>query len=1026
MNNYTKIQGKITNDNDFIRIGGEIASAPLNENFRRLINAVTISNMNLIYPEENGIVSTVEDMYAIENPLNAQTCYVISSGAFYRYAVKDNEWHKIMDIGQTFRQGFLNSGLVVAEDKINYVEKKILRIPKMLLYFKNKEGDGRYLKGMYLFEEKELNVATLIDGTGAYSILVDANQKYYIVSGMPLIDDPNKIYLGSFLIDKDNKMLSDFIFTIPDIAYTADRGQFILKGGDCSGCNLLPSKTGGKKVNRNSGLYYDEGVNYTIGDTTNFPIDTDNGSNFDIKIFESVAPLTDLYYGTPSDFLNNEISKTNELIIDKYWSEDERSLLDVPSGYYTIQNHFITPNGNNIILYGDELYNSLTDAISNLNKVYGLSVDFPYVEVTRIVVGNVEDFSTDNTDTCQFFTLGRLAQVGTISPKFGDDEFLIYSGDADDTTPSSIKFDLADLQENQFNSIYNLGILPFTVERQLFSLNKKYTTDDIIEEVSTVSSSQRAYGEKYGYQLADNVDLDYLVDRVSNIEKEIWNIYDVNNTQRYNQSIRYRLHHHDLILDDHTIMLSNHENRVASLEQNRVRKETTINGYTLGDTTNVDEKKAIQIMTGDINEGFGKGEVKNLWYTEDRVSANTKVAAATAHINTKSANDSATTHIKINPHNLSTDDINYLTDTTKVFITPEEERRIRSDRLPENTIEEIENLDNTKIDSISIQKIDGNSIETTGTITNIGNVKGLRIYEDGVNLSVNDGIATLECVGQTDYDSLMFKSRYASLENEYPELFGGYVDNAVNAEYANNVNGIEDASANQYYGTNNNSEVGIYDLPKYITTADAEGWTDLNQVIFVPVNGSITEEHLSNDLSNKINNNYHSVYDNGTLISNEINSFNFGNNLRVDIDGNKVTINGVGGTGSGENRLVNLDDVDISYSGNSGKVLTVNEEETGIILSDSLDMKRYMLKSVYVDPDNIYNIRKATLADNSLKVNNKEVDNTSITEGLWTASQIISNTSLQIRNEGVNTYSGITVPEDTLGKNGDIYVLIEE
>ena len=93
-----------------------------------------------------------------------------------------------------------------------------------------------------------------------------------------------------------------------------------------------------------------------------------------------------------------------------------------------------------------------------------------------------------------------------------------------------------------------------------------------------------------------------------------------------------------------------------------------------------------------------------------------------------------------------------------------------------------------------------------------------------------------------------------------------------------------------------------------------------------------------------------------------------------------------------------------------------------------------MLKAVYVDSTDISKIKKAVQADtatlantanNALKVNNKEVDNTSKTEGLWTASQIISNTTSQIQNEGVNTYSGTTVPSDTLGKNGDIYVLIE-
>ena len=95
---------------DFIRIGGEIVSAPLNENFRRLRNDISVANANLVFSDTDGIKNTLDDMYAIQEPENAQVCYVVSSGEMYRYATGDNEWHKIMDIGQTFRQGFLNSG----------------------------------------------------------------------------------------------------------------------------------------------------------------------------------------------------------------------------------------------------------------------------------------------------------------------------------------------------------------------------------------------------------------------------------------------------------------------------------------------------------------------------------------------------------------------------------------------------------------------------------------------------------------------------------------------------------------------------------------------------------------------------------------------------------------------------------------------------------------------------------------------------------------------------------------------------
>ena len=76
---------------DFIRIGGPIVSSPLNENFRRLANAISMANVNLVFPEDNGVVSTVADMYAVPDPLDGQVCYVVSSGEFYRYSKTDNQ-----------------------------------------------------------------------------------------------------------------------------------------------------------------------------------------------------------------------------------------------------------------------------------------------------------------------------------------------------------------------------------------------------------------------------------------------------------------------------------------------------------------------------------------------------------------------------------------------------------------------------------------------------------------------------------------------------------------------------------------------------------------------------------------------------------------------------------------------------------------------------------------------------------------------------------------------------------------------
>ena len=1026
---------------DFIRIGGEIISSPLNENFRRLLNAISIANVNLVFPEENGVVNTVADMYAIPNPQSAQTCYVISSGELYRYDKSgEGRWVKIADFGNTFRQGFLNSGAVVVAAPLEKSAAHTISIPDILVYYKNKDGDGKYLKGMYSIEAQTLDVSAY-NTPGVYSIYANIHDRVspnYIVSGgMPTEDRVEQIYIGSFLVDISTDVMEDFVFTIPDMAYTADRGMFYIDGGQANGLNLVGSTTHDTKVNRKSGFYYDEGINYPTGPIASYPVNVDNASNYNLKEYNAESPVDTLYYMIPEGGLTKPILAANGLIINKYWDLDVQELRTVEEGYFTIQQHLVTPNGQNIILYGTKVYNSLADAISSLNNVYGTDINFPYIEATRMVVGNMPDFDSGESTHVSYFTLGRLAQVGTVSPVFADNIFTIYDGSNLDTTPASIQFNLDDLGAEYDTSLgyYKLSVLPYDVERQLFSMPNKYIIDGTIESVTQTEEDTRDYPTS-GYKIADDKDLDYLASRVADIEAEIWKTYNAQ-ASRYEQGIRKRIYDAETRLDADDVTLANHNNRITANEQNKVNKTTTINGYRLGDTTGISEAKAITLVTGDIAEGIGSGSVVNQWFTQERVSNNTDVIAAKAHADTLSATDDAEDHVKVNPHNLSTDDINYLIDTTKVFVTPEEERRIKADRLPDNTIQALADLDAKNMDNIPISKLGGNREAPTGTETLLGNFKSLKFFEDGVDFDVssNGETLTLNIRGQLDDNTVMMKNRYATLEAEYPSLYGGYVDNAVNAEFAYNVAGIEEANANQYYGTDSVGTVGIHDLPIYVSTVNQGSFASLDQIIFVPVDGSVEERHLTSTLADKINNNYHTIYDGGTLKSAEINTFKFGNNLTVDIDGHAATINATGSGGQSVTEFANLDDVDVVYTNNAGKMLVVNNDENGIVLASTPSFNDFMRKSIYVSPTDLSKVRKAEQADNAtlaatatnaLAVNSKVVNDADTSSAsLWTAAQIISDVSSQISSEGVQTYSGTTVPSSSLGKNGDLYILIE-
>lgn len=1029
---------------DFKRIGGEIVSAPINENFRRLRNEISISNVNMVFSDTDAVKNTITDMIDIQSPQNAQVCYVISSGEFYRYSEGDETWHKIMDIGQTFRQGFLNSGAVVLENYITLKEgsSTVLNMPAMLVYFKSQPGDERYLKGMYLVEEKEFDVAQYLTGANAYTVVVDFRGLYSLIPGMPDKDDPDHVFIGTILVDSKNKIIPQFIYTLPDMAYTADRGQFLLNGGQAEGMSLDPSSASNIAVSRRGGYYYDEGINFIMGETHDYPANTDSGANYNLKFYEAETDAT-LIYMAPVNSLSNDLEESKGLIYNKYW--DGSKITDVEEGYFTIQKHLVTPNGQNIILYGDQTYNSITDAEAHLNDSYTLEVNFPHVEATRIIVGNVAGFTSTNDSVCRTYVMTRLTQAGTISPQFSDNLFRIYSGDTNDITPSMIKFDLGELQKAAYNKTYNLVVAPHTTTREYFSLDK-YFNDGTNEgtgipgtDASPISSTDTRSYNGDGYLVADNRDLEDAKERIGRIEKEIWALLDTTTQDKYKQSIRYRLYDIEGRLDGHDNTLTNYDLRMKWLEENKVYKGTTVNGYVLGDDNNKDEVQAVKIYTGDIEEGKGLNATSNQWFTEQRVRDVDWVSSAHEHEETLSQKDAAASHTVVNPHNLSTDDIHYLEGSQKVFVTPEEAARIHSSKLPENTIQALADLDAKNMDAIKIDVIDGASDTTTGKITQLGNVTDLRFYERGTRLNVSeDGkTLTIECIGQADEDIMMMRNRYATQEMAdptNPEL-KYTVDKAVTAIAASAIHGIASAGKDKYYGTDKEGIPGIYDIQKFVTTASVDSFTDIDQVTFVPVDGSVIEAHLHKDLADKINNNYHKIYSTGVLSSDVINTLNFGDNLTVTVEGNVATINAEAANSSAVKNFANLADVNVTYTGNEGRMLVVNDTGDGVVVSDTPSLDEYMLESVYVDTNDVTKVKKAVkadratnadLADNALKLANKMADDSKNTDAvLWSAAKIISNTSSQIASEGVNTYSGTSAPANSLGKDGDIYVLIE-
>ena len=1044
---------------DFVRIGGEIVSGPLNENFRKLANSISISNVNLIFSEENGVVNTIYDMEAIQSPENGQACYVVSSGELYRYNKKEHEWLKIADFGQTFRQGFLNSGAVVLEDyvKLKDGSTSILSMPSMLVYFKNKEGDERYLKGMYLIPAKEVDFSDKIESAMAYSITVNEKGEYDIITGLPKEDNPNKVYIGTFLTNDKKKITREFIYTLPDMAYTADRGNFLINGGQASGLTLYAHKDGGKKVSRKSGFYYDEGINFSIGQTENFPVDNDNGSNYDLKGFEAEELTDELIYLTPEKSLENDIIITPELIINKYWNGKE--LVSVPEGMATIQHHLVTPNGQNIILYGNKYYNSFADAVMNLNSVGALELNFPFVEATRIVVVNTPGFTTGSDRLCNFYALTRLAQVGTISPVFSDAAFELYSGDGRDNSPSRLRFTLNELQEDKFEGLFTVAIPKYKANRFGYSLDYKFKSQDypeIIEVVEDDTIPLREYIANAGFVVGDAQDIIDIHNRVANIEEEIWENYR-DNKDIYDQSIRYRLDQIESNVKDNTNDININKTNIENLFKQKVDKATVINEYVLGEENDI-AARTITLRTGDIEEGYKQNDPKTgiryEWYTNKKVSDHPEVKAAYEHSTIKSEDNNANSHTLVNPHNLSTDDLVVLSDTNRMFLTTDEKERIDLKKLPADTWKEIRelqaadaNLDAKKIEHVVISTLNRDNSE----VSHIGNAKELRFITDGavVTASSDGSIATVECVGQ--HHGLMKESIYATKALANPKEYSGCVDRAYETLYARDIHGIEAAGPNQYYGKDKNGNRGLHDLPTYVSSRQlGEEFDNVDEGFMIPKAGSVSEDSLTTDLKNKINNNYHTILSDGDTISTQTNTFQFGDNLIATPSETNPNVIIVKATGVLSNeavtKFVNLSDIDVGYSGNAGKMLIINDDETGITVDNAPVMADYMKKVDYckgdiekvdnaihadeadhaTNADQAGQAQNAKISENSVLLDSAPLKNDEQGYTIWTSDKIVSNTSAQIQAEGISVLHGTSVPSNSLGKDGDIYILIEE
>lgn len=161
---------------------------------------------------------------------------------------------------------------------------------------------------------------------------------------------------------------------------------------------------------------------------------------------------------------------------------------------------------------------------------------------------------------------------------------------------------------------------------------------------------------------------------------------------------------------------------------------------------------------------------------------------------------------------------------------------------------------------------------------------------------------------------------------------------------------------------------------------------------------------------------------------NNINEWNFGDNLTVTVNEGRATIN-ASVAGYGVSNFVNLADVYLEYNDdNLGKMPVLDKDPNGVyrLVWGVSNMKNVMRSQDYVGPNATQQVHSADLADSATTANTLQNlysvnDGTTSASALWTSSRIV-----QEINKGVKVYSGTSTPTSSIGKDGDLYILLNE
>lgn len=376
----------------------------------------------------------------------------------------------------------LNStGVVVTDADLSKVETNILHIPNLSLYFKDRNDIGDMQIGVVICPEQTVEVPIPTeDGIVTYSVYIGIDGTVMFDKDMPSRMFNDKILLGFVCLDENGELAENFIFTSMQMATT----DMMSRQEDL----LFPNNgifTGGQIEGNAGSLSLNKTKYYSVSEGVE-PTEIDNPHLH----YEEATALVPFYQIVPNGVLEiDELVLQTDIDPNNYSLDGVRT--EVDDGMFTIQRFLALNNGFSLVVYGEEMFDTMDSALIAVNNLQFSTIDIPSTETNRIIIQKGCLDLTDATQ-CRIVYINNNSSGGSGSSareQFSDRDFVLFNAD---NSSKQIKFDLSGLSAN--------------ISRQLKPLNKSYTIADDADVQDLYDRTKIPYLTS-GFVKTDNTDI---------------------------------------------------------------------------------------------------------------------------------------------------------------------------------------------------------------------------------------------------------------------------------------------------------------------------------------------------------------------------------------------------------------------------------------------------------------------------------------------------------------------------------------